>query len=123
MITGRSVLLHLCTVDEWQQAQQSGERRPPSLADVGFVHMSSPQQVHLPANRLFAGRTDVVVLWCDPAEFGATVLWEPGVPGDPESMVFPHLYGPLPLAAVMSVTSYLPDAHGVFAEIGDQPAT
>lgn len=123
MITGRSALLHLCTVDEWRQAQQSGERRPPSLAEVGFVHMSSPQQVHLPANRLFAGRTDMVLLWCDPAKLGGSVLWEPGVPGDPESMTFPHLYGPLPATAVMSVTSYLPNAAGVFAELGDQPTT
>lgn len=122
MITRRPVLLHLCTVDEWQQAQKSGERRPPSLADVGFVHMSSPEQVHLPANRIYQGRTDLVMLWCEPSRLGAEVLWEPGVPGDPESMLFPHLYGPLPISAVTSVTSYLPNADGVFAEVVDQPS-
>ena len=120
MITRGPVLLHLCTAAEWQLAREAGEWRPASLGEVGFVHMSSPKQVHLPANRLYAGRTDMVALWCDPTKLGAAVLWEPGVPSDPESMTFPHLYGPLPVAAVTSVTSYLPDADGVFAEMSDQ---
>ena len=30
-------------------------------------------------------------------------------------MVFPHLYGPLPVETVISVTAYLPDAEGSFA--------
>lgn len=116
------VLIHLCSADEWEQAQRVGERRPPSLDEVGFVHLSSPQQVHLPANRLYAGRTDMVMLWCDPPKLGASVLWEPGVEGDPDSMMFPHLYGPLPVSAVISITSYLPDADGKFAELaGTQP--
>jgi uncharacterized protein (DUF952 family) len=116
-------LLHLCTIDEWDAAQSAGERRPPSLADVGFVHMSAPGQVHLPANRLYTGRLDMVLLWCDPAKLGAPVLWEPGVPGDPEAMRFPHLYGPLPASAVTSVTRYLPDDAGAFAEIDQSRST
>jgi uncharacterized protein (DUF952 family) len=122
MITPAPVLLHLCTTAEWERAREAGERRPESFDEIGFVHLSSPQQVHLPANRLYAGRTDMLALWCDPTKLGAAVLWEPGVPGDPESMTFPHLYGPLPVAAVTSVTSYLPDGDGVFAEIVDQRA-
>jgi uncharacterized protein (DUF952 family) len=123
MITPGPVLLHLCTTAEWEQALATGERRPPSFDEIGFVHLSSPHQVHLPANRLYAGRTDMVALRCDPAKLGAEVRWEPGVPGDPESMRFPHLYGPLPVAAVTSVTGYLPNADGVFAEMDDQLPT
>jgi uncharacterized protein (DUF952 family) len=121
MIQRARKLLHLCTTDEWMVAQHAGERRPPSLEAVGFVHLSSPEQVHLPANRLYAGRTDMVLLHCDAASFDAPVRWEPGVPGDPEAMRFPHLYGPLPIAAVTSVTPYVPDAGGTFPELsGDQ---
>jgi len=124
MISTPSVLLHLCTADDWQRAREAGEHRPPSLDDVGFVHLSSTEQVHLPANRLYSGRTDVVLLRCDPALVGAPVRWEPGVPTDPTSMLFPHLYGPLPVAAVTSVTSYLPGADGTFAELSaDQSET
>ena len=45
------------------------------------------------------------------------VQWEPGVPTDPESMRFPHLYGPLPLAAVVEVTAFLPGPDGSFAPL------
>jgi uncharacterized protein (DUF952 family) len=117
MISTPSVLVHLCTTDDWQRAQAAGEHRPPSLDDVGFVHLSAAEQVHLPANRLYTGRTDLVLLRCDPALVGAPVRWEPGVPTDPAAMLFPHLYGPLPVAAVTSVTSYLPRADGTFAEL------
>jgi len=47
----------------------------------------------------------------------APLRWEPGVPGDPEAMRFPHLYGPLPTVAVTSVTPYVPGADGKFPEL------
>jgi uncharacterized protein (DUF952 family) len=111
------VLVHLCGADEWRLAQARGEHRPESLDAVGFVHLSTPEQVHLPANRLYAGRTDLVLLRLDQGQLAATVRWEPGVPTDPDSMVFPHLYGPLRVSAVMSVTPYLPDADGRFSPL------
>ncbi|TPG37426.1 DUF952 domain-containing protein [Mycolicibacterium hodleri] len=110
-------LVHLCTTDEWENAKALGERTPPSLDSEGFVHLSSPQQVHLPANRLFAGREDMVLLRLDPALLGAPVRWESGVQSDPEAMTFPHLYGPVPVSAVTSVTPYRPDAGGLFPEL------
>lgn len=108
------VLVHLCTADDWRCAQARGEHCPESLDAVGFVHLSTPEQVHLPANRLYAGRTDLVMLRIDPARLSSPVRWEPGAPADPDAMVFPHLYGPLPVSAVISVTSYLPAADGRF---------
>jgi uncharacterized protein (DUF952 family) len=115
------VLVHLCSADEWRSAQPRGEHRPDSLSTVGFVHLSTPEQVHLPANRLYAGRTDLVLLRIDAARLSSPVRWEPGVPSDPDAMVFPHLYGPLPTAAVISVTPYPPDGQGRFAPLGQSP--
>jgi uncharacterized protein (DUF952 family) len=111
------MLVHICAADEWQAARRRGEHRPGSLGDVGFVHLSAPEQVHLPANRLYAGRTDLLLLHIDPDRLTAPVRWEPGVPSDPESMLFPHLYGPLPVAAVTSVTPYQPEPDGSFAPL------
>ncbi|MGC5258600.1 DUF952 domain-containing protein [Gordonia sp. DT218] len=112
---GPRYLVHLCTRDEWETARQSGHRQPPSLTDAGFVHLSAPVQVHLPANRLFAGHDDLVLLIVDSALLDAPVVWEPGVPEDPESMRFPHLYGALPTHAVVEMRAYRPDgATGMF---------
>ncbi|WP_430332193.1 DUF952 domain-containing protein [Rhodococcus sp. ACT016] len=117
MTDAEQVLVHMCTRDEWAIAQRDGQRVPDGFAADGFVHLSTPEQVHLPANRLFAGRRDLVLLRLDPRSLGAEVRWEPGVPSDPASMLFPHLYGPLPAAAVVEVTEYLPDASGSFPPI------
>lgn len=111
------VLVHLCSADEWRAAQVSGEHCPSSLGAQGFVHLSAPEQVHLPANRLYAGRTDLVLLYIDAAALAAPVRWEPGVPSDPEAMLFPHLYGPLPAAAVITAAAYLPASDGTFSPL------
>ena len=112
-----SELLHLCSARDWRAAQTSGEHRPESLDAHGFVHLSTPEQVHLPANRLYAGCTDLVLLHIDAARLTSPIRWEPGVATDPDSMVFPHLYGPLPAAAVTSVTPYRPGENGRFAPL------
>ncbi|WP_330256727.1 DUF952 domain-containing protein [Nocardia sp. NBC_00565] len=117
MIHDTHTLVHICTLAEWLTARQSGEYRPESFAEIGFIHLSTPQQAHLPANRLFAGRRDMVLLRIDPARVGAPVKWEPGVPTDPESMLFPHLYGPLPVGAVTAVIEYQPGPDGIFAAL------
>lgn len=118
MVTHVTVLLHLCSPADWAQAQSRGEHRPDSLRNVGFVHLSTPSQVHLPANRLFGGRTDLLLLLhIDAARLKAPLRWEPGDATDPASMVFPHLYGPLPVAAVIAVTEYRPGPDGRFLPV------
>jgi uncharacterized protein (DUF952 family) len=114
---GEEMLVHICAAAEWHAAEALGEHRPDSLEAVGFIHLSAPEQVHLPANRLYPGRTDLVLLHVDPDRLTAPVRWEPGVPSDPASMLFPHLYGPLPVAAVTSVTRYGPGSDGSFAAL------
>jgi uncharacterized protein (DUF952 family) len=107
-------LLHLCGQRDWEAAHSVGELCPASLAEVGFIHLSTSEQVHLPANRLYAGRTDLVLLHINPRVLDSPLRWEPGTPTDPESMRFPHLYGRLPVSAVINVTPYLPGPDGRF---------
>ncbi len=103
-----TALVHLCDPVDWRAALDGGSLHPPSLARDGFVHLSTPEQVHLPAARLFPDRRDLVLLVADPRRLTAPVRCEPGVPGDPASMRFPHLYGPLPTSAVVAVVPWLP---------------
>jgi uncharacterized protein (DUF952 family) len=113
-----AVLVHLCGIDDWSTARNRGGIGPAaSGASTPFIHLSTPEQVHLPANRLYRGREDLVLLHIDPQLLDSPVRWEPGVATDPESMLFPHLYGPLPVRAVIRVTAYLPDPDGTFPPV------
>lgn len=112
------MLVHLCGTQRWDQARRDGAISPAGGAD--FIHLSRPDQVHLPANRLYRGRDDLVLLHIDRTRLDAPVRWEPGVATDPESMLFPHLYGPLPVAAVVRVTAYPPGADGGFAPVAGE---
>src|SRR3982074_711234 len=86
--------------------------RAASLDTEGFVHCSDFGTVHLPANRLFAGRTDLVLLEIDPAKLAVPLRWEPGAPPSPHGVWFPHVYGPIPATAVLAVHDFPPSADG-----------
>ncbi|WP_338074534.1 GNAT family N-acetyltransferase [Kineosphaera limosa] len=115
-------MLHITTAAPWRMALAVGSVVTPSLAgSEGFIHLSAPEQVHLPADRLYAGRDDLLLLVIDPARLDAQVRWEPGVPSDPDSMLFPHFYGSLPTSAVTSVVPWRPGPQG-FEPPGNLPA-
>ena len=108
-------LVHLVGAAQWRVALDAGTVVDPSLVTAGFMHLSRPDQVALSAQRLFAGRQDALMLVVDSARLSDEVRWEPGDSQDHASVRFPHLYGPLPVAAVTSVLPYRPGPDGVFA--------
>ena len=111
----RSMILHICARSDWETAD--GPLEPPSLASEGFVHCSDPGTVALPATRLYAGREDLLLLEVDPALVGVPVRWEPGVRDgrvEESGPWFPHVYGPLPRAAVVAVHAFPPEPDGTF---------
>ncbi|MFC4947459.1 GNAT family N-acetyltransferase [Pseudonocardia sp. GCM10023141] len=115
-------LLHMITTADWKVALAAGVVAPPSLAEVGFVHLSTAHQVAVPANALFTGRRDIQLLVLDPDRIGVEVRWEDGHPPAPDGMQFPHAYGPVPTSAVLAVRPYLPDENGAFG-VSETPAT
>jgi glutathione S-transferase len=99
----RPVLYHLAVAAEWEAARASGGpyRRSTlgrSLHDEGFVHCSFADQVTGVADRFYRGRSDIVLLTIDPARLGVEVRVE-DLTGDGER--FPHVYGPVPIEAVL----------------------
>ncbi|HVV13524.1 DUF952 domain-containing protein [Amycolatopsis sp.] len=104
------MILHICAEGDWT----GGEYRPPSLDTAGFVHCSDPGTTHLPANALYAGRTDLVLLEIDPARLGVPLRWEEGDPPHPAGIWFPHVYGPIRPDAVVAVHPFPPEADGSF---------
>ncbi|HVK20041.1 MAG TPA: DUF952 domain-containing protein [Actinokineospora sp.] len=104
------MILHIVARSDWPAAEVTA----PSLVSEGFVHCSDPGTVHLPANRLYAGRTDLVLLEIDPALVGVPVRWEAAVPAIEAGPWFPHVYGPIPAAAVVGVHDFPPGPDGLF---------
>jgi uncharacterized protein (DUF952 family) len=108
------VILHICGAAEWAEVGEGGEYRPPSLGEAGFIHCSDFGTAHLPANVRYRGRTDLVLLEIDPAKVGSPVRWEDGAPPHPAGIWFPHVYGPIPHAAVVGVHEFHESEGGGF---------
>lgn len=115
-------IVHLCRRADWLAALDSGaDYCAASLAGEGFIHASRPEQVAAVASAFYRGQTDLVLLWIDPNRLQAEIRWEPGIPPQPGSapvneQVFPHVYGPINLDAVLTVTGFAPHADGTFRE-------
>jgi uncharacterized protein (DUF952 family) len=96
------VIFHLALPDEWAAAHEAGEYRRStlgrSLEDEGFVHCSYAAQVRDTYDAFYVGRGEVALLTIDPARLGGAEVREEGG--------FPHVYGPIPLAAVVQVVAY-----------------
>lgn len=90
-------IFHMCHAAEWRQAVQSGSYAGSSQdrAD-GFIHFSTAAQLAESAARHRAGQADLRLLAVRTADLGDALKWEPARGGQ----LFPHLYGPLPVAAV-----------------------
>jgi uncharacterized protein (DUF952 family) len=104
------MILHIHPRDQWP----TDEVRPESLATEGFVHCSDYGTVHLPAGRIFAGRTDLVLLVIDPDRLTVPVRWDEAADGTPPRTWFPHVYGPIPADAVVAVHDFPPNPDGTF---------
>ena len=99
------------------QADASGEYKPPTFdEDGGFIHLTGDEDLLLPvANNFLRGIPEpVMCLVIDQALATSPVVWEGpasvGTTESPEALednLFPHMYGPLNISAV--VDSWLCD--------------
>ena len=96
-------LFHVALPGDWEAAQQDGRytmsTRSRTLAEEGFIHCSYADQLDGTLERFYADLPEVVVLTLDPELLDAEVKIEGG---------FPHVYGPLPIAAVVDVSRRSP---------------
>lgn len=91
------VIYKICPERLWREAEAAGVFRgaPVDLKD-GYIHFSTGPQVRETAAKHFAGQADLVLVAVASETLGDALRWEPSRGGD----LFPHLYGPLPVAAV-----------------------
>ncbi|HYF47662.1 MAG TPA: DUF952 domain-containing protein [Acidimicrobiales bacterium] len=97
------LLHHVMTPEGWVRFQERGtseqSTRDLTLAEEGFIHCSYEEQLEGTLRRFYADLPEVVVLTLDPDRIDAEVKVEGG---------FPHVYGPLPIEAVVEATPRAP---------------
>jgi uncharacterized protein (DUF952 family) len=111
-----SKILHITHRTDWEAAASSGYYAPASLDVEGFIHCSTFAQTADTANQFFANQQGLVLLCIDTAKTDAKVRYEgPADVQDPRTeLLFPHIYGPLNLSAVVRVAEFAPNKHGKF---------
>jgi uncharacterized protein (DUF952 family) len=111
--TPSPLILHLAAAEAWAEAMRAGVYQADSLVTEGFIHCSDPHQVVRVANARFRNRRDLMLLQMDVARLEAPLRYE-NLEGGEE--LFPHVYGPLPLSAVLHATPFPPDPSGTFED-------
>jgi uncharacterized protein (DUF952 family) len=84
---------------EMQQMQRDGLFRgsPADVAD-GFIHLSTGSQLAGTLDKHYSGIDGLVLAAVDLSQLASVVRWEPSRGGE----LFPHIYGVLPIDAVVS---------------------
>lgn len=107
----RGPVLHICSQDDWKQAQIDGQIVHSSLAEEGFMHCSFADQVLIPADERFKGRKDLLLLTVDISKLDCPLVVEDSYNSGQK---FPHIYGVLPVQAILRTTEFPCDPNGHF---------
>ena len=104
-----SIIFHICSSTAWA-VTKNGEYRCPSLDSEGFIHCSTRDQVADVANYLFRGQRELVLLVIDPERVVPSIRYEDASNGE----LYPHIYGPLNVNAIVRVETFKTNADGTF---------
>ena len=102
------MIYHITSRTAWNQARQRGDYRAASLETEGFIHCSTDKQVIPVAEKFYKGQADLLLLVIEPERLTSDLKWEAPAEGTPppgvaEGDLFPHIYGPINLEAVVRV--------------------
>ena len=102
---------------DWQKAQAAGRYTQSTiestLAEVGFIHASFPDQTLEIINRKYTTEDDLVLLLIDADKLTSPLKYEGARSG--RTGTFPHIYGPLNNDAVYTVATLQKRRDGEFS--------
>lgn len=92
------MIYHVTTNINWANAQKEGNYVAPSLLSEGFIHTSTLEQVAGVLERYYRNVKDLLLLFIDESKLTSPLKYElaPSV-----NDIFPHVYGPINLDAVI----------------------
>lgn len=98
-MTRPAIAYKVLTAGEMAALEADGvfQGAPVDLAD-GYIHLSAAAQLEETLAKHFAGQQSLHLVAVDLPVLGEAVRWEPSRGGD----LFPHIYAPLPLSAVIA---------------------
>lgn len=112
------MIIHITTHKEWENAKLEGEYITPSLNSEGFIHCSTIKQTTDTANIFFKGQKGLILLCIDENILQSVCKYEDPTGGgqhDPGvGNLFPHIYGPINLQAVIKVIDFPQNKNGFF---------
>ena len=101
-------IFHMALPDDWSAARRSGtytmSTRGVTVARAGFVHCAFAGQLRGVASRFYADIDELVVLHLDREQLEPALRLEP--PADGIDELFPHVYRPIPVDAVVATTRW-----------------
>jgi glutathione S-transferase len=114
------LIYHIAFAADWDQAQRDGQytmsTRGRTLAEQGFIHAGTAHQVASVANAIYRGSRELLILVINPSRVKSEIRYEQ-VSGSDD--LFPHIYGPLNVDAVIETRLFEPDADGRFSFAGE----
>lgn len=127
-------LFHIADTEPFRQymTREQSNWAPPSLAAVGFVHLSFAPQLDGTLAIHYAGRGDVVLLEVDPSRVAAALRLEPvaaragkSTSNGPSDILFPHVYRALDRQDFIRIWELSADTAGTLRApaLGDQADT
>jgi uncharacterized protein (DUF952 family) len=111
------ITYHLVARDEWESQRTGKTYVPEAFARDGFVHCTDGEaEVIATANRYYQDDArPYVVLSIATDRLAAPVRYED------DAHVYPHVYGPIEIAAVTAVRGVDRDSTGTFLRIASAP--
>jgi uncharacterized protein (DUF952 family) len=105
------LIYHITKRTDWEKARALRAYMADTLASQGFIHCSNSDQVLRVANSFYKGQTGLVLLCIEEERVKAPIKRE-NLEGGQE--LFPHIYGPLNVDAVMRVKDLPLSSNGLF---------
>lgn len=107
-------IYHITEKSVWREAASRGVYDYCGLKTEGFIHCSTWEQTLKTANKYFQDKEDLIVLKIHTPNIKAEIRFENTTGGNE---LFPHLYGPIDLEAVVGFYEFNRTHAGKFLEI------